>query len=136
MNLRRRNRHAGEVYTASLSDIMFFLLLFFLITSTLATPNVLKLLLPNAKTGNQSIKHPLTISVTADLQYAVNNTPVTQEELEPTITAAIKDQTDPTALLKVDKTVQVQNLVDLLDIGNRLKIKMVLATAAPSKKPQ
>ncbi|MCX6290727.1 MAG: biopolymer transporter ExbD [Bacteroidetes bacterium] len=136
MNLRRRNRHAGEVYTASLSDIMFFLLLFFLITSTLATPNVLKLLLPNAKSGSQSIKHPLTISVTADLQYAVNNTPVAQDQLEATISSAIKDQTDPTALLKVDKTVQVQNLVDLLDIGNRLKIKMVLATAASDKKTQ
>lgn len=135
MNLRRRNRAAGEVYTASLSDIMFFLLLFFLITSTLATPNVLKLLLPSSKSSSQSIKHPLTISVTGDLQYAVNNTPVTQDQLEATIVAAIKDQTDPTALLKVDKSVQVQNLVDLLDIGNRLKIKMVLATATSSKKP-
>ncbi len=134
MNLRRKNRQAGEVYTASLSDIMFFLLLFFLITSTLATPNVLKLLLPNSKSSSQSIKHPLTISVTGDLEYAVNNTPVTQDQLEATIIAAIKDQTDPTALLKVDKTVQVQNLVDLLDIGNRLKIKMVLATATSNKK--
>ena len=130
MNLRKRNRHAGEVYTASLSDIMFFLLLFFLITSTLATPNVLKLLLPNSKTSNQSVKHPIVISVTSDLQYAVNNTPVTQEQLEPTILVMIKDQTDPTALLKIDKTVQVQDLVSLLDIGNRLKIKMVMATTA------
>jgi len=136
MNLRRRNRHVGEVYTASFSDIMFFLLLFFLITSTLATPNVLKLLLPSSKMSTQSIKHPLTISVTSDLQYAVNNTPVTQDQLETTIAAAIKDQTDPTALLKVDKTIQVQNLVDLLDIGNRLKIKMVLATATSNKKSQ
>jgi len=135
MNLRRRNRHVGEVYTASLSDIMFFLLLFFLITSTLATPNVLKLLLPSSKMSSQSIKHPLTISVTGDLQYAVNNTPVAEDQLEATIIASIKDQTDPTALLKVDKTVQVQNLVDLLDIGNRLKIKMVLATET-SKKSQ
>jgi biopolymer transport protein ExbD len=111
-------------------------LLFFLITSTLATPNVLKLLLPSSKASSQSIKHPLTISVTGDLEYAVNNTPVTQDQLEATIAAAIRDQTDPTALLKVDKTVQVQNLVDLLDIGNRLKIKMVLATAASNKKPQ
>ena len=134
MNLRRRNRAAGEVYTASLNDIMFFLLLFFLITSTLATPNVLKLLLPSSKTSNQSIKHPLTISVTGDLQYAVNNTPILPDQLEETIKAAIKDQTDPTALLKVDKTIQVQNLVDLLDIGNRLKIKMVLATSTSDKK--
>jgi biopolymer transport protein ExbD len=106
---------------------MFFLLLFFLITSTLATPNVLKLLLPSAK-GGQHFKHPITISVTSDLHYAVNNTPVEPDQLEPMLQSLIVNQTDPTALLRVDRTVQVQNLVDLLDIGNRLKIKMVLAT--------
>jgi biopolymer transport protein ExbD len=128
MNLRTRRQRTIEVYTASLSDIMFFLLLFFLITSTLATPNVLKLLLPSAKSSSQSIKHPITISVTPDLQYAVNNTPVAPDQLELMLKSLITNQTDPTALLKVDKTVQVQNLVDLLDIGNRLRIKMVLAT--------
>jgi biopolymer transport protein ExbD len=133
MNLRRKNRAVGEVYSASLNDIMFFLLLFFLITSTMATPNVLKLLLPNAKSSTQSVKHPITISVTEDLKYALNNTPVTVEELEPTLVKIINGQPDPTALLKVDKTVQVQNLVDLLDIGNRLKIKMVLATQSSKK---
>ena len=133
MNLRRRNKVVGEVYTSSLNDIMFFLLLFFLIASTMATPNVLKLLLPNAKSGSQAVKHPITVSVTSDLQYAVNNTPITAEQLEPTLASMIKGQTDPAALLKVDKTVQVQNLVDLLDIGNRLKIKMVLATETSNK---
>jgi biopolymer transport protein ExbD len=133
MNLRRRNRAVSEVYSASLNDIMFFLLLFFLITSTMATPNVLKLLLPNAKSSTQSVKHPVTISVTEDLHYAINNIPVSQEELEPMLTQIIAGQPDPTALLKVDKTVQVQNLVDLLDIGNRLKIKMVLATQTSKK---
>ena len=134
MNLRRRNKVVGEVYTSSLNDIMFFLLLFFLITSTLATPNVLKLLLPNAKSGTQQVKHPVVVSVSADLQYAVNNTAIQPEQLESTLAAAIAGQTDPAALLKVDKTVQVQNLVDLLDIGNRLKIKMVLATETSGKK--
>jgi biopolymer transport protein ExbD len=133
MNLRTRRQRTIEVYTASLSDIMFFLLLFFLITSTLATPNVLKLLLPNAKSSSQSIKHPITISVTPDLQYAVNNTPVEPDQLEVMLKSLITNQTDPTALLKVDKTVQVQNLVDLLDIGNRLRIKMVLATTTSKK---
>jgi biopolymer transport protein ExbD len=133
MNLRRRNRAVGEVYSASLNDIMFFLLLFFLITSTMATPNVLKLLLPNAKSSTQSVKHPITISVTEDLKYALNNTPIKSDELEPALVKLIAGQPDPTALLKVDKTVQVQNLVDLLDIGNRLKIKMVLATQASKK---
>jgi biopolymer transport protein ExbD len=136
MNLRKRRERTVEIYTASLNDIMFFLLLFFLITSTLATPNVLKLLLPNAKSSTQSVKHPISISVTGDLQYAVNNTPVTPDILEATLADAIKNQTDPTALLKIDKTVQVQNLVDLLDIGNRLKIKMVLATASSKDNKQ
>jgi biopolymer transport protein ExbD len=133
MNLRNRKRRGVEVYTSSLSDIMFFLLLFFLITSTLATPNVLKLLLPNSKTSSQSIKHPLVISVTKDLQYAVNNTPVLIDQLEPTVKSLIANQTDPTALLKIDKTVQLQNIVELLDIGNRNKIKMVLATSTSKK---
>jgi biopolymer transport protein ExbD len=133
MNLRRKNRAVGEVYSASLNDIMFFLLLFFLITSTMATPNVLKLLLPNAKSSTQSVKHPITISVTEDLKYALNNDPINPEDLEPALVNLIKGQPDPTALLKVDKTVQIQNLVDLLDIGNRLKIKMVLATQSSKK---
>jgi biopolymer transport protein ExbD len=133
MNLRKKNKGVHEVYSASLSDIMFFLLLFFLITSTMATPNVLKLLLPSAKSSSQSVKHPLTISVTSELQYAINDTPVSSDQLEPAIQQAIKDQPDPTALLKVDKSVQVQNLVDLLDIGSRLKIKMVLATQTSKK---
>src|SRR5947208_9598578 len=101
MNLRTKRERTVEIYTASLSDIMFFLLLFFLITSTLATPNVLKLLLPNSKTSSQSIKHPLVISVTKDLQYAVNNTPVLIDQLEPTVKSLIANQTDPTALLKI-----------------------------------
>src|SRR6266436_6289634 len=105
MNLRKRRERTVEIYTASLNDIMFFLLLFFLITSTLATPNVLKLLLPNSKSSAQSIKHPIIVSVTSDLQYAVNNTPITSEQLEETLKAMIANQTDPTALLKVDKSI-------------------------------
>ncbi|HNP99965.1 MAG TPA: biopolymer transporter ExbD, partial [Bacteroidia bacterium] len=96
-------------------------------------PNVLKLLLPNAKSSSQSVKHPLTISVTSDLQYAINNAPIDADQLEDAIKVNIAGQTDPTALLKVDKSVQVQNLVDLLDIGTRLKIKMVLATQTSKK---
>ena len=118
----------GEVFVGSLNDIMFFLLLFFLITSTMATPNVLKLLLPNAKTSKPAVKHQVTISVTADMQYAVNNQVVAFDQLESSILTQLQGQEDPTAILKVDKSVQVQGLVDLLDIGARNKIKMVLAT--------
>lgn len=128
MSLRRRHKAASEVYSHSLNDIMFFLLLFFLIASTMATPSVLKLLLPNSKTGIQSVKHPVVISVSADMQYGVNELIVTREKLEATVIAAIKGQNDPTALLKIDKAVPWQEVVFLLDVGNKNKIKMVAAT--------
>jgi biopolymer transport protein ExbD len=112
---------------------MFFLLLFFLIAATMATPNVLKMLLPNSKTSSQQVKHPVTIAISEDLQYAVNSQIVPVEQLEATIANAIAGQVDPTAILKVDKNIQVQSLVDILDIGNRLKIKMVLATNKPKQ---
>jgi len=128
MNLRRRQKAASEVYSHSLNDIMFFLLLFFLITSTMATPSVLKLLLPNSKTGIQSVKHPVVISVTPDLQFSVNETVVSKEAVEAAVIEAVKGQADPTALLKVDKAVPWQEVVFLLDIGNKNKVKMVAAT--------
>ncbi len=128
MNLRRRHKAASEVYSHSLNDIMFFLLLFFLIASTMATPSVLKLLLPNSKTGIQSVKHPVVISVSADMQYGVNDQVVAREALETAVVAAVKGVNDPTALLKIDKAVPWQEVVFLLDIGNKNKIKMVAAT--------
>jgi biopolymer transport protein ExbD len=128
MNLRRRQKAASEVYSHSLNDIMFFLLLFFLITSTMATPSVLKLLLPNSKTGIQSVKHPVVIAITADLQFVVDQNVVPREGVEAAVTAAVQGQNDPTALLKVDKSVPWQEIVFLLDIGNKNKIKMVAAT--------
>ena len=128
MNLRRRQKAASEVYSHSLNDIMFFLLLFFLITSTMATPSVLKLLLPNSKTGIQSVKHPVVIAVTADMQFVVDQNVIPREGVEAAVAAAVAGQVDPTALLKVDNSVPWQEVVFLLDIGNKNKIKMVAAT--------
>lgn len=133
MNLRRRNKLTSELSTSSLNDIMFFLLLFFLITSTLVSPNVMKLLLPNANSGKAMSKQNITVSVSSDLEYYVDNKPVPYEELEATLIENIATKEEATVILKVDKSVQIQNLVDLLDIGNRNKVKMVLATEASKK---
>jgi biopolymer transport protein ExbD len=133
MNLRRRTRMTSELNTSSLNDIMFFLLLFFLITSTLVSPNVMKLLLPKADNGKAMSKQNITVSVSSDLQYYIDNKPVDQIALEATLLSFLADKPEPTVILKVDKTVQIQNLVDLLDIGNRNKIKMVLATESSKK---
>lgn len=128
MNLRRRHKIAPEVATSSLNDIMFFLLLFFLIVSTLVNPNVIKLLLPRASSGQTVSKQPITVSITKDLQYYINNKPVAREELQNALSTAIIGIAEPTAVLRVDNTISVQDLVTVLDIGKKLKVKMILAT--------
>ena len=132
MNLSRRHRATSHVETGSMNDIMFFLMLFFLIVSTMVNPNVIKLLLPSAKSSKQVMKQPITVSINAAGEYFVNKKPVDAATLEPElkalITSAGLDQ--PTVVLRVDASLNVQKLVDVLEMGNRLKIRMVMATQA------
>jgi biopolymer transport protein ExbD len=128
MNLRRRSGYTAEVYTGSLNDIMFFLLLFFLIVSTLVNPSVIKLMLPKAATSQAINKQQISLSVTADKQYYLNNTAVPFENLEAELQKTVLNISEPTVILRFDNVLTVQDLVDVLQVGNRLNIKMVLAT--------
>jgi biopolymer transport protein ExbD len=132
MNLRKRTKITAEVATSSMNDIMFFLMLFFLIMSTLLNPNVVKLTLPNSKHNQTLRQKEVTISVTKDLQFYVNNVPVAFDALEPMLTTELAKSKDLTVILRCDSGITVQDLVSLLEIGNKLKVKMVLATKAPN----
>ncbi|PRY52303.1 biopolymer transport protein ExbD [Arcticibacter pallidicorallinus] len=128
MNLRKRNRPAAEVNTSAMNDIMFFLMLFFLIASTVTNPNVIKLLLPKSDTGQSVSKKTVTISVTKDLEYFLDKQQVPVTELEARL-QGLKQQTDElTIVLYVDRTVAIQDVVQIMDIANRMAIKLVLAT--------
>jgi biopolymer transport protein ExbD len=125
---RRGRRGHSEVSTGALTDIMFFLMLFFLIAGTLTNPSVIRLLLPKAS-NNQSIsKQSISVSITKDLAYFVNNEPVQSDALEDAIREATKGLPEATVIVRADEEVPVKNLVAILDIGNKLKIKMLLAT--------
>jgi biopolymer transport protein ExbD len=128
MQLRRPRREHAEVSTESLNDIMFFLLLFFLIISTMANPNVIKLMLPKSANNEQAIKVPVNIAVTKDHQYTINNKPVPFDQLEQALKDAIAGMPDPTVVLNFDRSLSIQDLVDVMQIGAKLKIKMVLGT--------
>ncbi|RYY20312.1 MAG: biopolymer transporter ExbD [Cytophagaceae bacterium] len=134
MNLSRRRHATSHVETSSMNDIMFFLMLFFLIVSTMVNPNVIKLLLPNAKSSKQVMKQPITVSINAAGEYFVNKKPVTAATLEPELKALlpadVPAEAQPSVVLRVDASLNVQKLVDVLEIGNRLKVKMVMATQA------
>ena len=121
-----------EVSTSSMSDIMFFLMLFFLITSTLVSPSVIKLTLPSSKKNQTVRKVEVSISITKELNYYVNNTPVSAESLEVELLKQITDRENTTVVVRCADTVPVQELVNVLQVGNKLNIKMILATKSPS----
>ncbi len=134
MNLRRRTKEHAEVSTESLNDIMFFLLLFFLIVAILGNPNVVKLMLPNSKKTSNVILKPVSLTINKDRTYMINNTPVRFDQIEPAILFELKktNAASPTVMVRIDQSLSVQDLVDVLQIGDKLKVKMVLATK-PSK---
>jgi biopolymer transport protein ExbD len=128
MKLRKRHEHEVEVGTEALSDIMFFLMLFFLIVSTFANPNVIKLMLPKSASSQNIAKKQITLSVTKDKQYFIDNQPIAFEQLEAALSGMQSKVEDITIIVRTDYELQVQDLVDVLQIGNKLKVKMVLAT--------
>lgn len=132
MKIERRKSRAAEVYTASLNDIMFFLLLFFLIISTMVTPAAIKVLLPNSSSGEKiATKKNITLIVTSDLNYFVNDKPVSFDQIEPELLSQIGERSegdDINVLLQADKNLSLQDVVNVIDIGNKLKVKMVLFT--------
>ncbi len=129
MNLRKKQRGvSAEVHTSAMNDIMFFLLLFFLIASTVTNPNVVKLLLPKSSSGQSVSKKTINVSISKDLQYTVDKKPVAVTDLQNVLSGYKSLAKELTIVLSVDKTVAIQDVVEVMDISQKLNIKMVLAT--------
>ncbi|HTK19995.1 MAG TPA: biopolymer transporter ExbD [Mucilaginibacter sp.] len=129
MNLRKRHqRVSAEVHTSAMNDIMFFLLLFFLIASTITNPNVIKLMLPKSSSGKAVSKKTISITIDKNLKYTVNNKPVKVEDLQTTLMGFKNVATELTIVLSVDRTVAIQDVVQVMDVAQKLNIKLVLAT--------
>ncbi|MFI5135172.1 MAG: ExbD/TolR family protein [Chitinophagales bacterium] len=132
MRFRRKNdRLRAEVAASSLNDIMFMLLLFFLIVSTMINPSVIKLTLPKSTSSEQTVaKKMITVSVDRNLNYAVDDKPVAFPDLESVLSQKIASTNEPTIVLRVDNLLTIQDVVDVIDIGTKLHAKMVLSTQA------
>ncbi len=128
MNIRRKQQFKPEVSTSSLNDIMFFLLLFFLIVSTLANPNVIKVLLPKSRSAQEIDKQQINLTVTEDRKYYIDQKEVLLSELEQKLQEHVRGIENPTVVLRFAKTLNIQDLVDVLEVGVRLNVKMVMAT--------
>ncbi len=129
MAIKRNKRFHAEIPTSSLSDIMFFLFLFFLIISTLANPNVIKLSLPKAKSNETTNKDHISLSVTKDKIYYVNKQEVAFDQLEQVLNEKTAASNDKTVVVRVPAENKVQDLVDLMQIGVKLKLNFVIATS-------
>jgi len=120
---------------SSMTDIVFLLLVFFLVTSTLVNPNALKLLLPKS-TNQVSAKTMVSISIKHYLQtntfsYHINgkNTPVPFGDIERLIQSELQEEDEPTLSLHVDKTVPMEQVVNIMNIAKRNQYRIILATA-------
>jgi biopolymer transport protein ExbD len=128
MKLRARKSFTAEVATASLNDIMFFLLLFFLIVSTVANPNLIRVLLPSANASQSLSMQPVSLSVTKDRRYFIDKDEIPFAQLESTLVKRCKSFPEPTVVIRFAHDLTIQDLVNVMQIGSRHRIKMVLAT--------
>lgn len=132
MKIKRRHDFKAEVATASLNDIMFFLLLFFLIVSTFANPHVIRLFLPKANSSQTIAKKQMTLSITKKKMYYLDEKPVLYQDIESELAAVKASLPDVTIVVRADASLTIQDLVDVLQIGSNLDVKMILATEKSS----
>jgi biopolymer transport protein ExbD len=129
IDLRKKKDFTAEVFTSSMNDIMFFLMLFFIITSTLLNPSMIKVSLPNSRSSQTLQKKEINLTMTKEKIYFVNNTQVSFEALEAQLKKELTRSPDAFIMLRFDNTLTIQYLLNVLSIGNRLNSKMIIATA-------
>ncbi|MCD2259727.1 biopolymer transporter ExbD [Psychroserpens luteolus] len=126
MNLRGRNKVTPEFNMSSMTDIVFLLLIFFMLASTLVTTNAIDILLPKAS-GKTENKRSVAVSIKKDLTYYIDQKRVGESVLERELISALSSQDEPTVVLRAEKSVPVENVVKVMDIANRNKFKVILA---------
>ena len=126
MNFRGRNKVTPEFNMSSMTDIVFLLLIFFMIASTLVTTNAIDILLPKAS-GKTENKKSVAVSIKKDLTYYIDQKRVGESVLENELLATLSSKENPTIVLRAEKSVPVENVVKVMDIANRNKFKVILA---------
>jgi biopolymer transport protein ExbD len=126
MNFRGRNKVTPEFNMSSMTDIVFLLLIFFMIASTLVTTNAIDILLPKAS-GKTENKKSVAVSIKEDLTYYIDQKRVGESVLENELLAVLSSQDKPTIVLRAEKSVPVEHVVKVMDIANRNKFKVILA---------
>ena len=133
MALKRTTKADPNMSMSSMTDIVFLLLIFFLVTSTLVNPNALKLLLPKS-TGQVGAKATVSVSIKDwgedRYTYHINGdeTPVPFEQVEDGLVELLQTEEDPTFSIYSDESVPIKEIVQVMNIAKRNHYKVILAT--------
>lgn len=128
MGMKTRNKISSEFSMASMTDIVFLLLIFFMLTSTLVTTNAINLKLPPAEKPKVESSPSVSISIDKNLTYYVNRDPVAREFLEATMMKALAELENKVVVLRVEQGVTTDHAVYVMEIANQNRVKLVLAT--------
>ncbi len=126
MNLRGRNKVSAEFSMSSMTDIVFLLLVFFLLTSPAITPEALDLILPKAKGKTTNVQNA-SVSITKEGNFYVDNERVSEYGIETELKRILAGQQEPTIILRAEEGVPIEDAVYVMDIANRNSYKVVLA---------
>ncbi|MFT7335910.1 MAG: biopolymer transport protein ExbD [Porticoccaceae bacterium] len=126
MNLRGRNKVSAEFNMSSMTDIVFLLLIFFMLTSTMVTTNALDLVLPKAQGKTDSNKN-IAVSINKELEFFIDKEPVSETDLESKLLSLFSADKTKAIILRAEEGVPIEKAVNVLDIANRNQIKVVLA---------
>ena len=113
-----------------MTDLIFLLLIFFMLTSTLVSVNAMKLILPTSDVKTTT-KQSIAVSIDKDLNYYVDQQKVSVGDIKGMLKERLNNTKEPSIVLNVEKTVPIDNVVQVMNIGYELKVDMVLATQQP-----
>ena len=126
MDIRGRNKINPNFNMSSMTDIVFLLLIFFMITSTLVTTSALDILLPKAS-GKTENKKSTSVTITKNLTYYIDNKKISEKNLEQDLLAQLSSKDNPTIILRAEEGVPIEKAVRIMDIANRNRFKVILA---------
>jgi len=124
MKFKSRNKVSPEFSMSSMTDIVFLLLVFFMLTSN--APNALDMILPKAK-GKSTNSKNVAISIKKNQRYYINNEKIAASKIEAALKTLLSSQETPTVLLRAEEGVPIENVVMVMDIANRNRFKVILA---------
>ncbi len=128
MELKRRNRVNAEFSMASMTDIIFLLLIFFMITSSAISQSAIDVKLPKADAANVSAQDPSTVTINPEGKYFVNDKEVPKEQLENVLVNALKDEANPTFTIRADENTRHKDVVFVMGIAETHKFNLAIAT--------